>query len=445
MGRWRSPHISSIKHELGTATGVFLDAFMGSQLDPHHYLTKSKLAVGIAGQVNAGGSLGLKKAATDKEKDAFVSKGSHADERMADNFSSRWIDLVVPSKNHQSKKTTLREIFKRSANIDISALLGAQITGAVEWDRKLKAQADGRIVIAKEVMSVSVELAADTHGKVNLPLLGKWGPIFQRGMGIKFVFDQDKDDYQMFFFTTKGDMDLYEAAAYEAQMEGNEKLLNILEDDDLDIDFVFNLIKDLKIKKRIHLLDWNPASRIANSIKQREKENQALQKKEYQSNFYDFDAFLEFELDFGVLYQADPSILKGLVRDFIEYLSAKGLTNAIQEFAEWMNELRDSEFNNFLSTEEYKRYFEIFKDDFFSSIELHTQMGVGVAAGFQVAGGLKAKLFGDVHGGLVYHIDIREFFLSQVSHMLNIILTHNFPKSDIPKFMHHLFEQELCK
>ncbi|BDD01290.1 hypothetical protein PEPS_35700 (plasmid) [Persicobacter psychrovividus] len=58
---------------------------------------------------------------------------------------------------------------------------------------------------------------------------------------------------------------------------------------------------------------------------------------------------------------------------------------------------------------------------------------------------LKAKLFGDVHGGLVYHIDIREVFLSKVSHILNIILTHKFPKSDIPKFMHQIFEEELFK
>ncbi|GJM64016.1 hypothetical protein [Persicobacter diffluens] len=427
---------------VGQAATLFLDAFAGSQLNPMHYVTKQKLAMGIHAQGNANVSVGLKQASNEKGADAFVSKGSHADERMADNFGGRWVDMILPSKG-KTRKQTFKDILKKSANIGVDVLLSGDLSAGVEWERKLKEE-EGQMVPEKEVMTVNCEIGVAAMAKADLSILGRWGPIFQRGFGMKFIFDSSKEDYETVLYTVTGDFDLYEGAASETELLGGKSPVDAIKDiGSLNFERIFDLIRHLKYKKRIHLLNWMPGSFKANVARAKQEEKQALTKNDYKENFYNFDAYLEFELDFGQLEESVINDLKRFVQvKFLPFVGENAET-ALLEFIQWMDKGESSELNKFFLKPENNELDLFNYGNVLPSMIVHAKLGAGVAAGANLSFGAKVKLFGDVHGGLMYQVDVRDAFISKFESLLGLILARNFSTSDIPDRMCELFEGEM--
>lgn len=393
---------------------LFLDALGGMQLNPSHYMTKGKLALGIEGQVNASASIGAKKAGTDNRRESYTHRGSNASDKQADNYGGSALEMIDPL----NKQVKIKDFAFKYLNIGAEALLKINPKIGVEFSRKLKH--DGEVVtVSEQTMDIFIEMGAQANLQANLSVLGKLGPVFDRGMGLKMSFTAKSGEEwsapTFSLYTMSGEFDYYDgggASQAELDLGGNIKSVGDTLKNIRDADFI-SLIKDIKFTKRAVIVGF--MSRSARIAKAKTDEQKHSQKADYNNFLITSEAYLDVVVDLGKIQQSVLDELAKLVEESFhgDSLTQKFL-NGLKAIIDWSKGTLESiRGNGNLKEEDLYGSFlglinQALQSDIFPSVILHARIGAGFAAGANLALGAKVKLSGSIAGGFVFEMDAKD-------------------------------------
>lgn len=400
---------------------LFLDALGGMQLNPSHYMTKGKLALGIEGQVNASASIGAKKAGTDNRTEAYTHKGSSASDKQADNYGGTALEMIDPL----NKQVKLKDFVLQYLNIGAEALLKINPKIGVEFSRKLKHE--GEIVsVSEQTMDIFIEVGTEAKLQANLSVLGKLGPVFDRGMGLKMSFTakpgQEWSSPTFSLYTMSGELDYYDgggASQAELDLGGNIQSVGKTLNNIKDADFI-SLVKDIKFTKRAVIASF--MNRPAKVVTTKNNEQKHSQKADYNNFLVTSEAYLDVVVDLGKI---QTNVLRNLAVLVKESFKGDTLTqqflNGLKVIIEWSKGTLESvNGNGSISTQKlFSKFTDLMQQavesDIFPSVILHARIGAGFAAGANLALGAKVKLSGSISGGFVFEMDVKDLLQNYIT------------------------------
>ena len=393
---------------------LFLDALGGMQLNPSHYMTKGKLALGVEAQVNASASIGAKKAGTDNRTESYTHKGSNASDKQADNYGGTALEMIDPL----NKKVKLKDFALKYLNIGAEALLKINPKIGVEFSRKLKHE--GEVVsVSEQTMDIFIEMGTQAKLQANLSVLGKLGPVFDRGMGLKMSFTAKSGEEwsapTFSLYTMSGELDYYDGGgASQAELDLGSDIKSV--GDTLknikDADFI-SLVKDIKFTKRAVIAGF--MSRSARIAKTKSDEQKHSQKADYNNFLLTSEAYLDVVVDLGKVEEQVLSDIKDLVKEsFAGDSISERFLNGLKTIIDWSKGTLESiRGNGSLPTNQLFMKFtsllnKAIQSDIFPSVIFHARIGAGFAAGANLALGAKVKLSGSIAGGFVFEMDVKD-------------------------------------
>lgn len=390
---------------------LFLDILAGTQLNPMHYMTKSKLAFGVELQANAGATGGIKKAGTDNETEAYTHKGSSASDKQADNISGTFLQAVNPL----NPKVKLIDLLYRNLNIGAEALVRINPKFGLELSRTLQHDG-GKVSVAQHQMDIFVEVGAEASLEAALPFLGKLGPVFEKGLGLKMTFTaKEGEDWgapTFSFYSMSGEMDYYAGSASEdaislgTDLSSTVSMLRDMKDEDF-----IALVKNIKFTRRLMVGSF--MNRTAKLATQKENDQKHSQKPEYSHMLVSSDAYLDVVVDFGKVH---IDVLRDITRLVSESFAGETLTdqflNGLKAIMDWSKGVLKEVLKRDDKVDPTKDFLEFLKtaiqSDIFPSMVFHARIGAGFAAGAKLALGGKVRLSGSVAGGFVFEMDVKE-------------------------------------
>ncbi len=401
------------------ATSIFLDALFDMQLNPEHYITKKKLAVGIEAQGNAAAYAGLMKAPSDKSSDRYASKGPHASEQAADRYDTRVVDVINPF-----KKGNLWDLVKKYCGVGASVLAKGDIKLGMEYEQDQKYE-EGQVSIvpSSKKLAIFLEMSRQLEGQIDFSIFGSLGTAFEKGMGAKLTFQADENgefDYlkmpTISFYTMQGEMDYYDGPASEMEFSLPGNITETLKGlKNLDMSAVINIVKQIKYKKRIAIANFMNSK--AKLFLQKQEEQQAMAKITNKANpLFEMEGYLDVEIDFS---KVEVGPLGKFLRYLIEQLKVtadkKGWGMVMLGIMCWTKGMSSAPIGKMiLEFDEnfYKMLKPCFNKSMLPSATVHARAGVGIAGGFNLAFGGKIRLFGSAAFGLTAEFDVREEMLN---------------------------------
>lgn len=407
------------ENTVAKATIALLDIIGDTQLSPDHYLKKTKMALAVELQASINARAGLSKAPGNNEKDSYIEKGSFGSERGTNAYS----DSVLDTANPYNKEQSFKDLLASQLNVSAGALVGANLKFGIELEHE-RAMEDGKSTIKSTELSVFIEAGSKAEANINIPLLVNLGMNKDRSIGVKLIWkgNMETGDYNfqgIKLYTATGEMDYYSGSASETEIKIGSSVEESIETiKNLNPSSFKSLIKQVKYKKRIEIADFL-TNRKARIIKERQDEYRSAMKHSSQEKYYQISGYLDVEVDFGKVVDSSLNELVKLIVDGVEGDSLKEkFLNGFQVILDFFSGDFEGVLNKFsgVATNKVKdALINIFSKEMLPSAILHVRAGAGLAGGFNISAGAKAKLYGDISGGILVEYDVRELLIELIS------------------------------